>query len=74
MLGANPPSSPLPVANPSSLRILASLWKISDDHLIASSKLGAPSGNNMYSWKSTVLSACSPPFNTFNIGAGNDTS
>ena len=34
------------------------------------SKLGAPTGTIMNSWKSTVFVACAPPFTTFIIGTG----
>ena len=32
--------------------------------------VGAPSGTIMNSWKSTLLSACAPPFTTFMSGTG----
>ena len=36
----------------------------------ASRKLAAPTGMIMNSWKSTVLSAWTPPLSTFIIGTG----
>ena len=36
----------------------------------ASEKVETPTGTTMNSWKSTLLSACAPPFSTFIIGTG----
>jgi hypothetical protein len=36
----------------------------------ASAKEGAPTGAIMNSWKSTLLSACAPPFMMLNMGTG----
>ena len=69
-LGAKPPSSPTPVAYPFFLRMPRSVWKISAPIRRASLKEVAPSGITMNSWKSTLLSACAPPFRMFIIGEG----
>ena len=42
----------------------------STPHCSASLNDAAPTGMNMNSWKSTLLSACSPPLMTFIIGTG----
>ena len=46
------------------------MWKISAPQRTASANDGAPSGITMNSWKSTLLSACAPPFRMFIIGTG----
>src|SRR3954463_5017579 len=68
--GAKPPSSPTAVASPRPDSVFFSAWKTSAPMRSASAKLGAPTGTTMNSWKSTLLSACAPPFNTFIIGTG----
>ena len=45
-------------------------WKISAPQRRASEKLGTPAGMTMNSCKSTLLSACAPPFRMFIIGTG----
>ncbi len=47
-----------------------SAWKTSAPVRSPSEKLAAPTGTTMNSWKSTLLSACAPPFSTFIIGTG----
>jgi hypothetical protein len=47
-----------------------SVWKVSAAQRSASLKRSAPTGMIMNSWKSTLESACAPPFNTFSIGVG----
>ncbi len=47
-----------------------SAWKISAPIRSASPNDGAPSGITMNSWKSTLESACAPPFRMFIIGTG----
>ena len=68
--GANPPSSPTAVPSPRSFKLPLRAWKTSVPTRSASEKLPAPTGATMNSWKSTRLSACAPPFNTFIIGTG----
>ena len=68
--GANPPSSPTAVESFFDLRILFKLWNISLPILSASLKLPAPIGIIINSCRSTLLSACSPPFSMFIIGMG----
>ena len=69
-LGANPPSSPTPVECPFFFRMPRSVWKISAPQRTASANVAAPTGMTMNSWKSTLLSACAPPFRMFIIGTG----
>ena len=71
-LGAKPPSSPTPVEYPFFFRMPRSVWKISAPARTASANDGKPSGITMNSWKSTLLSACAPPFRMFIIGAGSE--
>ncbi len=47
-----------------------SVWKISAPARTASEKDAIPTGITMNSWKSTLLSACAPPFRMFIIGVG----
>ncbi len=68
--GAKPPSSPTAVARPRSCSLPRSAWKTSAPVRSASPKEPAPTGTTMNSWKSTLLSACAPPFSTFIIGTG----
>ena len=68
--GANPPSSPTPVARPFSLSRPFSVWKISAPIRIAVEKLSAPAGTSMNSWKSRPLSAWAPPLSTLMSGTG----
>ena len=68
--GANPPSSPWPVAWPSSWRIPRSAAKISAPARSASGKLASPTGMTMNSWKSVESWACLPPLRMLNIGTG----
>ena len=49
-----------------------SAWKISAPIRSASANDGAPTGITMNSWKSTLESACAPPFRMFIIGTGSD--
>ena len=68
--GAKPPSSPWPVAWPSSWRIDRSAQKTSEPARSASSKVSAPTGMAMNSWKSVESWACLPPLRMLNIGTG----
>ena len=68
--GAKPPSSPTPVDCPRPFRMPRSAWKISAPIRSASLNDGALSGMTMNSWKSTLESACAPPFRMFIIGTG----
>ena len=68
--GAKPPSSPWPVAKPSSWRIERSASKISAPARSASLKVGTPTGMTMNSWKSVESWACLPPLRMLNIGTG----
>ena len=52
------------------LRMPRSAWKISAPMRSASANDGAPTGITMNSWKSTLESACAPPFRMFIIGTG----
>ena len=45
-------------------------WKISAPARSASAKVGMPTGMTMNSCRSTLLSACAPPFRMFIIGTG----
>jgi hypothetical protein len=47
-----------------------SVWNTSTPQRSASENDGAPTGMTMNSWKSTLLSACAPPFRMFIIGVG----
>ena len=44
--------------------------RLSADQRRASEKRSAPTGMIMNSWKSTLESACAPPFSTFSMGVG----
>ena len=68
--GANPPSSPTPVASPFSFSSSLSVWKTSEATRSADDKFSAPAGTSMNSWKSSPLSAWAPPFRTLIIGTG----
>ena len=68
--GAKPPSSPTAVDSPRSWSVRLSAWKTSTPMRRPSEYVGAPTGTTMNSWKSTLLSACAPPFSTFIIGTG----
>ena len=70
MSGANPPSSPRPVASPCFLSTDFSEWYTSAPQRSASLKDGAPIGATMNSWTSTPVSACAPPLTMFIIGTG----
>ena len=69
-LGAKPPSSPTAVDRPRALSTPARLWKTSAPMRSASAKLVAPAGMAMNSCRSTLLSACLPPFMMFIMGTG----
>ena len=71
-LGANPPSSPTEVESFIECKISFKFIYTSEDHCIACVKDSAPLGMIINSWISMLLSACSPPFNIFNIGIGKD--
>ena len=69
--GAKPPSSPTAVDRPSVVQ--RPLQRVEDLGAHAQRprrSVGAPTGTTMNSWKSTLLSACAPPFSTFIIGTG----
>ena len=68
--GAKPPSSPTDVAKPLAFKIDFNEWNTSAVYLKASLNEGAPTGITINSWKSTLLSACFPPFKMFAIGTG----
>ena len=68
--GANPPSSPTPVANPLSCNRFRSAWKTSAPHRRASENDAAPTGASMNSCGSNAFCACAPPFTTFIRGTG----
>ncbi len=69
-LGAKPPSSPCPVAKPSSPRIFLRAWNTSAPARSASPKDSTPTGMTMNSWKSVESWACLPPLRMLNIGTG----
>src|SRR5436309_11254425 len=54
--GANPPSSPTPVASPFSFSSSLSVWKTSEATRSADDKFSAPAGTSMNSWKSSPRS------------------
>ena len=68
--GAKPPSSPMPVLWPASLRSFFSVWKISAPMRMASAQVAAETGMIMNSWMSIGLSAWAPPLMMFIIGTG----
>ena len=68
--GAKPPSSPTPVERPALRSTSFRVWYTWLDHLSAVLKSGAPTAMIMNSWKSTLLSAWTPPLSTFIIGTG----
>ena len=68
--GAKPPSSPCPVAWPSSWRMERSAPKISAPARSASENVSTPTGMTMNSWKSVESWACLPPLRMLNIGTG----
>ena len=68
--GAKPPSSPTAVDIDRSARSDFSTWYVSVPHRNASENDAAPTGMIMNSCRSTLLSACTPPFTTFIIGTG----
>ena len=68
--GANPPSSPTAVLSFFFLSTSLSPWYTSAQMRRASSKLPAPTGMTMNSCRSTLLSACLPPFMMFIMGTG----
>ena len=68
--GAKPPSSPTAVARPRLFSTLRRPWNTSAPMRSASSKVAAPTGMTMNSCRSTLLSACWPPFMMFIIGTG----
>src|SRR5262252_1511321 len=68
--GAKPPSSPTAVLYPRFFNTPFNVWNTSTPQRRASENEGAPTGITMNSWKSTLLSACAPPFRIFIIGVG----
>ena len=69
-LGAKPPSSPTPPPRPASCSTPLRVWYTSAHQRRPSAKLGAPTGMIINSWKSTLLSACTPPLRMFIMGVG----
>ena len=68
--GANPPSSPSPVACPAAASRFLSAAYTSAPARTASAIDGAPSGEIMNSWKSSAFGAWAPPLSTLKLGTG----
>ena len=68
--GAKPPSSPTDVLRPRFLQTALSAWNTSTPMRSPSGNVVAPKGMTMNSCRSTLLSACWPPFRMFIIGTG----
>src|SRR3954468_16345908 len=68
--GAKPPSSPTAVASPCACSVFFNAWYTSTPARSPSENDENPTGTTMNSWKSTLLSACAPPFSRFIIGTG----
>jgi hypothetical protein len=68
--GAKPPSSPTAAAQAASCSVRLSAWNDLGPDPQRLENVGAPTGTTMNSWKSTELSAWTPPLRTFIIGTG----
>ena len=68
--GAKPPSSPTEVVSPGPTSTFLRVWNTSTPMRRPSVKLPAPTGMIMNSCRSTLLSACLPPFRMFIMGTG----